>query len=107
MKTALAVMTGGGLGSLLRYAASLAIAERWGGTFPWGTLAVNVAGSFGIGLFAGLTAVEGLLLVPPTARVFVMVGIFGDAGKHSRFAVGVSELPFGVAVEVDATFVIE
>ena len=34
----------------------------------------------------------------------MMVAIFGDAGKHARFAVGVSELPFGVAVEVDATF---
>jgi enamine deaminase RidA (YjgF/YER057c/UK114 family) len=34
----------------------------------------------------------------------MMVGIFGDAGRHARFAVGVSELPFGVAVEVDATF---
>lgn len=36
-----------------------------------------------------------------------MVNLFGDAGKHARFAVGVSELPFSVAVEVDATFVIE
>lgn len=34
----------------------------------------------------------------------MMVEIFGDAGKHARFAVGVAELPFGVAVEVDATF---
>lgn len=34
----------------------------------------------------------------------MMVEIFGDKGKHARFAVGVSELPFGVAVEVDATF---
>lgn len=34
----------------------------------------------------------------------MMVGIFGEAGKHARFAVGVAELPFGVAVEVDATF---
>jgi enamine deaminase RidA (YjgF/YER057c/UK114 family) len=34
----------------------------------------------------------------------MMVGLFGDAGKHARFAVGVSGLPFGVAVEVDATF---
>jgi enamine deaminase RidA (YjgF/YER057c/UK114 family) len=34
----------------------------------------------------------------------LMVGLFGDNGKHARFAVGVSELPFGVAVEVDATF---
>lgn len=34
----------------------------------------------------------------------MMVQLFGDAGKHARFAVGVSGLPFGVAVEVDATF---
>lgn len=37
----------------------------------------------------------------------LMVAVFADAGKHSRFAVGVSELPFGVAVEVDGTFEIE
>jgi enamine deaminase RidA (YjgF/YER057c/UK114 family) len=37
----------------------------------------------------------------------MIVEIFGEAGKHSRFAVGVSQLPFGVAVEVDATFEIE
>jgi enamine deaminase RidA (YjgF/YER057c/UK114 family) len=34
----------------------------------------------------------------------LLVGVFGDSGKHARFAVGVSGLPFGVAVEVDATF---
>lgn len=34
----------------------------------------------------------------------LLVAVFGDAGKHARFAVGVSGLPFGVAVEVDATF---
>jgi enamine deaminase RidA (YjgF/YER057c/UK114 family) len=34
----------------------------------------------------------------------MMVALLGDAGKHARFAVGVSGLPFGVAVEVDATF---
>jgi len=34
----------------------------------------------------------------------MIVGIFGDAGKHSRAAVGVSQLPFGVAVEVEALF---
>ena len=34
----------------------------------------------------------------------LMVNLMGEAGKHARFAVGVSGLPFGVAVEVDATF---
>lgn len=33
-----------------------------------------------------------------------MVEVLGDAGKHARFAVGVSQLPLGVSVEVDATF---
>lgn len=34
----------------------------------------------------------------------LMVGLMGEPGKHARFAVGVGSLPFGVAVEVDATF---
>src|SRR5688572_12629042 len=34
----------------------------------------------------------------------MMVELFGDAGKHARAAVGVAQLPLGVAVEVDATF---
>jgi len=34
----------------------------------------------------------------------LLVQIFGDAGRHARFAVGTNALPFNVAVEVDATF---
>jgi enamine deaminase RidA (YjgF/YER057c/UK114 family) len=34
----------------------------------------------------------------------LLVEVFGDAGKHARAAVGVASLPFGVAVEVEATF---
>lgn len=34
----------------------------------------------------------------------MMVAVFGEAGKHARAAVGVAELPFGVAVEVEAMF---
>lgn len=34
----------------------------------------------------------------------LMVAVFGEGGKHARFAVGVSQLPFGVSVEVDGTF---
>lgn len=37
----------------------------------------------------------------------LMVNLLGEQGKHARFAVGVSGLPFGVAVEVDATFEID
>jgi len=34
----------------------------------------------------------------------LMVEVFGDAGRHSRFAVGTNALPFGVAVEIAAVF---
>lgn len=37
----------------------------------------------------------------------LMVAAMGDGGRHARFAVGVAQLPLGVAVEVDATFEIE
>lgn len=37
----------------------------------------------------------------------LMVEIFGDAGKHARSAVGVSSLPLGVAVEVDAIVAVD
>jgi len=34
----------------------------------------------------------------------LFVAVFGDAGRHARFAVGANALPFNVAVEVDAVF---
>lgn len=34
----------------------------------------------------------------------LMVDVFGDAGKHARFALGASNLPFNVTVEIDAVF---
>jgi enamine deaminase RidA (YjgF/YER057c/UK114 family) len=37
----------------------------------------------------------------------LMVEVFGDKGRHARFAVGVAALPFGVVVEIDAVFEIE
>ena len=37
----------------------------------------------------------------------LMVEVLGEAGKHARAAVGVSGLPLGVAVEVDATFTLK
>lgn len=37
----------------------------------------------------------------------LMVEVFGDAGRHARFAVGTNELPFGVAVEIAAIFEVE
>jgi len=60
-----------------------------------------------MGIF--VASAEGFTAQPAVANGVsdMMVEIFGEAGKHARFAVGVAELPFGVAVEVDATFEIK
>jgi CrcB protein len=80
------VALGSALGGVARYACSSVI-SRWSGeTFPWGTLVVNVFGSFIIGLFATLTGPDGRLLVPPDARLFVMVGVCGGYTTFSAFS---------------------
>ena len=52
MRTYLFIVLGGGLGSVLRYWLSTFVDGRLGGAFPWGTLVVNVTGSFVIGFIA-------------------------------------------------------
>lgn len=80
------VALGSALGGVARYWCSGFVANRVGETFPWGTMIVNVAGSFVIGFFATLTASEGGLFVPTEARVFVMVGICGGYTTFSSFS---------------------
>jgi enamine deaminase RidA (YjgF/YER057c/UK114 family) len=57
-------------------------------------------------LGAFVNCVDGFAQQPEVANGAseLMVEVFGDAGRHARFAVGVTALPRGVAVEVDATF---
>lgn len=86
MKILFAVMLGGALGSGLRYGISLWIATRVGEEFPWGTVTVNVIGSFVIALFLGLTGPEGALTVSPVARSFVAIGILGGFTTFSSFS---------------------
>ena len=75
MMNALWIFVGGGLGSLARWGASGFIANTIGETFPWGTLLVNVSGSFVIGLFAAVTGPEGRWLASNSFRQFFMLGI--------------------------------
>jgi CrcB protein len=82
----LAVAAGGALGTIGRYFFSGLIANAFGQTFPWGTLFVNVTGSFVIGFFAAVTGPDGRLLVSGTTRQFVMIGICGGYTTFSSFS---------------------
>lgn len=71
------VMAGGALGTGARFWASGIVARRFGEFFPFGTLTVNVTGSFIIGFFGTLTEPEGTLLVSLALRQFFMIGVCG------------------------------
>ena len=77
---------GSALGGVGRYWLSGFIADRYGGAFPFGTLVVNVTGSFLIGLIATLTDPEGRILVSAQAREFLMIGILGGYTTFSSFS---------------------
>lgn len=81
-----AVAGGGALGSLARWTVSLAALKALGPSFPWGTLAVNVVGSFIIGLYFTLTEPDGRYLVAPAARQCVLAGFCGGFTTFSAFS---------------------
>jgi len=80
------ISIGGAVGSAARFWISGLVAARYGQTFPLGTLAVNVTGSFVIGLVAALTQPDGRFLVSPSFREFFMIGICGGYTTFSSFS---------------------
>jgi CrcB protein len=80
------VALGGALGTVSRYWLSNTAATHFGEFFPWGTLIINVTGSFIIGFFATLTDPDGALLVKPAARSFFMIGFCGGYTTFSSFS---------------------
>ena len=84
--TYLWVALGGALGSVARYWCSGLAARLIGESFPWGTLGVNVLGSFVIGLAAALSAVESRFLLASDLRIFMMVGVCGGYTTFSSFS---------------------
>lgn len=81
-----AIAIGSALGGVARFWCSGIAARLIGETFPWGTLIVNVLGSFIIGFFWTLTGPDGRIFVGSTARQFVMVGICGGYTTFSSFS---------------------
>ena len=86
------IMIGGALGTGARFWASGVVANRFGETFPYGTLFVNVTGSFLIGAFAALADPSGATLVSPRIRQFVMIGICGGYTTFSSFSLQTMDL---------------
>lgn len=80
------VALGGALGSVARYACATTAARWLGAAFPWGTLLVNVTGSFAIGLLAVLVAADGRPLLAGDARAFLLVGVLGGFTTFSSFS---------------------
>jgi CrcB protein len=78
------VATGGILGSLARYFASLLIPATSG--FPFATLFVNITGSFIIGFYSTLSGPDGRLFASTPQRQFVMTGFCGGYTTFSAFS---------------------
>ena len=84
MKLVAAIALGGALGALARHFSSYTVAQLLGTAFPWGTFAVNVAGSFILGALAETFALS--TSVSAEVRGFLVVGILGSFTTFSTFS---------------------
>lgn len=82
MSNIIYVFMGGGFGAVLRYLAGGLVHQFVDKVFPWGTLAVNLSGSFAIGF---LWMFCEALAVAPGARTFIFIGILGGYTTFSSF----------------------
>jgi CrcB protein len=80
------IAMGSALGGMARYWCSGLAAVLIGETFPWGTLIVNIVGSFIIGFFATLTGPGGRIYVGSAGSQFVMIGFCGGFTTFSSFS---------------------
>jgi len=79
----LGVAIAGALGAPARYLLERAVTRAHPSSFPWGTFAVNVSGSFALGLLAGLVLAQGW---PGDAQTLLGTGFLGAYTTFSTFA---------------------
>src|ERR1700720_3143257 len=91
LTTCLLVAVGGAIGTLARYLISVA-ALPLSQSLPWGTIGINILGSFIIGLFSTLTLANGRFPVSEDARLFVMVGLCRGFTTFSSFSLQTLDL---------------
>ena len=90
MLNILLVALGGAGGSVLRYLAGIASVRLMGAGFPWGTLFVNVTGSFLIGVLSEVIARR--FGASPELRLFLVTGILGGYTTFSAFSLDAAML---------------
>jgi CrcB protein len=84
MPTLLLVLIGGAAGAGLRYEVGCAAVRHLGHGFPWGTLAVNLAGGLAMGILVGVMAAEGATSRP--AWFLLGVGVLGGFTTFSAYS---------------------
>ena len=81
------VAIGSAVGGMSRFWLSRVVGERFGETFPWGTIVINITGSFVIGLLWALVQPDGRLGASRTLITqFCIVGICGGYTTFSSFS---------------------
>jgi|SRR5688500_15712281 len=83
MKILLLIGFGSFIGGVLRYIISVIIQTRFLGSFPYGTLTVNIIGCFFIGLLLGLSE---KMVISNEARFFITTGLLGGFTTFSAFS---------------------
>src|SRR5689334_16855589 len=86
MSGLISVVLGSILGGAARYFLSGVIARRVGETFPWGTLFINVSGSFLIGIFGAMAENDASLMASPNPWLFAVTGFLGCYTTVSSFS---------------------
>lgn len=84
MERILLVALGGAIGSVIRYLTSILAAVWFGAEFPYGTLIVNLAGAFIIGVVQQLGTEA--VVIPDNARLFLTTGMMGGLTTYSTFS---------------------
>lgn len=87
MKIILAVAAGGAIGAVARYLVMVLTGRLLGMGFPWGTLTVNVVGSFLLGALVDIMALR--WSVGQEMRAFLVVGVMGAFTTFSTFSLDV------------------
>ena len=80
----LLVMAGGGIGAGIRHLTNMGSLRLVGPNYPWGTMAINIAGSFAMGAFIALLARR--FDASNELRLFVATGILGGFTTFSAFS---------------------